>query len=49
MEQEGSDLYRLAQAAGKEWVEISSETESPPLVKEYYTLSGHFDVTIGPW
>ena len=50
VEQEGSDLYRLAQAAGKEWVEISSETEEVlRLSKEYYTLSqGHFDVTIGP-
>lgn len=50
VEQEGSDLYRLAQAAGKEWVDIAPETEEVlRLAKEYYTLSdGHFDVTIGP-
>ena len=50
VEQEGSDLYRLAQAAGQDWVDIAPETEEVlRLAKEYYTLSdGHFDVTIGP-
>ena len=50
VEQEGSDLYRLAQSAGKDWVEIAPETEEVlRLAKEYYALTeGHFDVTIGP-
>ena len=50
VEQEGSDLYRLAQAAGQDWVEIAPETEEVlRLAKEYYALTeGHFDVTIGP-
>lgn len=50
VEQEGSDLDRLAKAAGKEWVEIAPETEELlRQAKEYTALSeGHFDVTIGP-
>lgn len=50
VEKEGSDLDRLAKAAGKEWVEIAPETEEVlRQAKEYYTLSqGHFDVTAGP-
>lgn len=50
VDQEGSDLDKLAKAAGKEWVTIAPETEEVlRLAKEYYTLSkGHFDVTAGP-
>lgn len=50
VEKEGSDLYRLAQAAGKHWVDISLETaEVLTASKEYYTLSqGYFDITVGP-
>ncbi|HIY32005.1 MAG TPA: FAD:protein FMN transferase [Candidatus Evtepia faecavium] len=50
VEQEGSDLDRLAKAAGKAWVDIAPETEEIlRLSKEYCTLSqGHFDVTTGP-
>ncbi|MBR3751725.1 MAG: FAD:protein FMN transferase [Ruminiclostridium sp.] len=47
---EGSELDRLAKAAGKEWVEISPETQEVLLLaKEYADLSGGlFDVTSGP-
>lgn len=47
---EGSDLDRLNQAAGKEWVEIAPETQEVLLLaKEYAALSeGCFDVTAGP-
>ncbi len=50
VEQEGSDLYKLAQAAGEDWVDISPETqELLSKAKDYWQLSeGHFDVTIGP-
>lgn len=50
VEQEGSDLDRLAKAAGKEWVEITPETEEVlRQAKEYTALSeGRFDVTVGP-
>ena len=50
VEQEGSDLFQLAQAAGTAWVEISPETEEVlRLSKEYAAHSqGYFDVTIGP-
>lgn len=50
VEQAGSDLDRLAKAAGEEWVEISPETEEIlRLSKEYAERSeGHFDVTAGP-
>lgn len=50
VEKEGSELDQLAKAAGKEWVEISPETEEVlRQAKEYTTLSaGYFDVTIGP-
>lgn len=50
MEQEGSDLDKLAKAAGQDWVEIQPETEAVlRLAKEYSTLSqGAFDVTAGP-
>lgn len=50
VEQEGSDLDRLAKAAGKDWVEIAPETEEVlRQSKEYAALSqGYFDVTIGP-
>ena len=51
VEQTGSDLDRLAKAAGEEWVEISPETEEVlRLSKEYAALSeGYFDVTQGHW
>jgi len=47
---EGSELDRLAKAAGKEWVDISPETQEVLLLaKEYADLSdGLFDVTAGP-
>ncbi|MBQ9932253.1 MAG: FAD:protein FMN transferase [Ruminiclostridium sp.] len=47
---EGSELDQLAKAAGKEWVEISPETQEVLLLaKEYADLSGGlFDVTAGP-
>jgi thiamine biosynthesis lipoprotein len=47
---EGSELDQLAKAAGKEWVEISPETQEVLLLaKEYTVLSGGlFDVTSGP-
>ena len=47
---EGSELDQLAKAAGKEWVEISPETQEVLLLaKEYTELSGGlFDVTSGP-
>lgn len=50
VDQAGSDLDKLAKAAGKEWVNIAPETEEVlRLAKEYHTLSqGHFDVTAGP-
>lgn len=50
VEKSGSDLDRLAQAAGKEWVAISPETEEVlDMAKEYDTLTdGYFDVTVGP-
>lgn len=50
VEKEGSDLYRLTASAGKNWVDISKETEEVlRMAKEYYKLSeGHFDVTTGP-
>ncbi len=50
VERAGSDLDRLAKAAGKEWVEISPECEEVlTQAKEYWSLSGgHFDVTTGP-
>lgn len=45
----GSDLYRLAENAG-EWVEVSEETaEVLRIAGEYYTLSeGYFDITAAP-
>lgn len=50
VEKEGSDLDRLAKAAGREWVDISPECEEVlRMAKEVYLLSeGHFDVTSGP-
>lgn len=50
VEKEGSDLDRLAKAAGKEWVDISPETEEVlTLAQKYHTLSqGLFDITAGP-
>ena len=50
VDKEGSDLDRLAKAAGKEWVTIAPETEEVlKLAKEYSVLSeGAFDVTTGP-
>ena len=50
VEKEGSDLDRLAKAAGQDWVEIAPETrEVLELAKEYYTTSGGLlDVTAGP-
>lgn len=50
VEQEGSDLDKLAKAAGLDWVEIQPETEEVlRLAKKYSALSqGAFDVTTGP-
>lgn len=50
VEQEGSELDQLAKAAGKEWVEISPETEDVLRQAKAYTESsaGYFDVTTGP-
>lgn len=50
VEQEGSDLYRLAEAAGKQWVDISPECQEVlTMANEYWRLSeGHFDITTGP-
>ena len=50
VEKEGSDLDRLAKAAGQEWVTIAPETEEVlRKAKEYTKLSGGlFDVTSGP-
>lgn len=50
VEREGSDLDRLAKAAGREWVEISPECEEAlTQAKTYWALSsGYFDVTTGP-
>lgn len=50
VEKEGSDLDKLAKAAGKSWVTIAPETEEVlRTAKEYATLSeGRFDVTAGP-
>lgn len=50
VEKEGSDLDRLAKAAGQEWVTIAPETEEVlRKAKEYAQLSGGlFDVTSGP-
>ncbi len=50
LQKEGSDLDRLAKAAGQDWVEISPECEEVlRLAKEYQGLSqGYFDVTAGP-
>lgn len=50
VEQEGSDLDKLAKAAGQDWVEIQPETEEVlRLAKECSALSqGAFDVTAGP-
>jgi len=47
--EEGSELYRLAENAG-EWVDISLETaEVLELAGEYYAISnGYFDVTAAP-
>lgn len=47
---EGSDIDRLNQAAGQDWVDIAPETEEVlRLAKEYTALSdGAFDVTAGP-
>ncbi|MDD6189177.1 MAG: FAD:protein FMN transferase [Clostridiales bacterium] len=45
----GSDLYRLAENAGK-WVEVADETaEVLALAQRYYELSGgYFDITAAP-
>lgn len=50
VEKEGSDLYRLAESAGREWVQISPECQEVLVkAKEYWRLSeGHFDITTGP-
>lgn len=50
VEKEGSDLYRLTEAAGRDWVEISPECEEVlRLSKEIcQRAGGHFDVTSGP-
>ena len=50
VEKEGSDLDRLTKAAGKEWVEISPETEEVLRTAQKYSVlsEGHFDVTAGP-
>ena len=50
VEKEGSDLDRLAKAAGQDWVEIAPETQEVlELAKEYYTISDEMlDVTAGP-
>ncbi len=50
VEKEGSDLDRLAKAAGQDWVEIAPETrEVLELAKESYTISDQMlDVTAGP-
>ena len=50
MEKEGSDLDRLAKAAGQDWVAIAPETQEVlELAKEYYAVSGGLlDVTAGP-
>jgi len=50
VEKEGSDLDRLARAAGQDWVDIAPETQEVlELAKEYYTVSdGLLDVTAGP-
>lgn len=50
VEKEGSDLYRLAEASGRDWVQISPEAEEVlRLSKEIWKRSeGHFDVTTGP-
>ena len=47
---QGSDIDRLNQAAGQDWVEISPECQEVLLLaKGYWQLSeGHFDVTTGP-
>ena len=50
VEKEGSDLDRLAKAAGQDWVEIAPETQEVlELAKTYYEVSGGLlDVTAGP-
>ncbi len=50
VEKEGSDLDRLARAAGQDWVEIAPETQEVlELAKEYYEKSDRLlDVTAGP-
>ena len=50
VEKEGSDLDRLAKAAGQDWVAIAPETQEVlELAKEYYAVSGGLlDVTAGP-
>jgi len=50
VQKEGSDLYRLAEAAGRDWVKISPECEEVlRLSKEIWQRSeGHFDITSGP-
>jgi thiamine biosynthesis lipoprotein len=50
VEKEGSDLYRLSEAAGEKWVNISPECQEVlTMAKEYWSLSeGHFDITAGP-
>ena len=46
----GSDLDRLAQAAGQDWVDIAPETQEVlELAKDYFARSGGLlDVTAGP-
>lgn len=50
VEKDGSDLDRLAKAAGQDWVDISPETQEVlEIAKEYYEKSdGLLDVTAGP-
>ena len=50
VQKEGSDLDRLAKAAGRDWVDVSPETQEVlELAREFHTLSGgRFDVTAGP-
>ena len=50
VEKQGSDLYRLAENAGKNWVDIAPETQDVlEMAQKYWELSGgYFDVTAGP-
>lgn len=50
VEKEGSDMQRLAAAAGQDWVDISPECEAVlRRAQEIWALSdGHFDITTGP-